>query len=329
MATEYLDKGSDVGTVAGFDQTSLVGFYGVGPVDPADALSAAATAITFVSATCSLSITIQLISGTSAFGFTNSKEAQCFLKAIQNLQIRQAEVETALVACGLVAGGTQATSLDVNYVGSGNDDGETFGRDADSLIAFYGNAPVNQPDAFTTTALTISITATASQIAAGSGVVGTMSIDATCLGWTDHENGQTFLGVVSNLEDRMEDTNDRLVELGIIAGGTALTASDELDHLGGGNTGGLMLGRGTDSLLGFYGTTPVSQAAALTTAAITISAVLTSGCTDNAIASLASGAASFRIAGVTAVQTMLDAVQRLQQRAVEIETRLSTPGLIA
>jgi len=334
---DYIDKGCDDGTILGQETTSLVGFWGVTPVAQAAALSAAATALTVVSATASLSTTIHMSVGSSMFGFSNTKESQAFLKAIQNLQIRQAEVETALVNCGLIAGGTAVpTESDVQYIGKSNDDGDILGQDTSELIGFWGTAPVDQPIAFTAPVTTtempiIVVTVTASQIAAASGNIGLMLVQTNgSYGFDAHENGQTFLQVVVALESRMAEINDRLAELGVIAGGTAKDDDTYLyDYLDEDRDTGACFGKSTTSLIGFWGTTATAQQAALTTAALTIIASIYATGTDNAIATLVSGAGAFGIIGITAAQTMLDAVRRLQIRMGEIEAAMEAPGLLA
>ena len=335
---DYIDKGCNDGTILGRDTTSLVGFWGVTPVAQAAALSAAATALTVVSATASLSTTIHMSVGSSMFGFSSTNESQAFLKAIQNLQIRQAEVETALVNCGLIAGGTAVdttAATDVKFIGNGNDDGDILGQDTAELVSFWGMAPVDQPTAFTapvtTTAMPIIVvTVTASQIAAGSGNIGLMLVQTNgSYGFDNHENGQTFLQVTAKLEARLAEINTRLVELGVIAGGTDKTSTTTYDYLDEGRDEGVVFGKSTDSLIGFWGTTATAQQAALTTAALTIIASIYATGTDNEIATLVTGGAAFGIIGITAAQTMLDAVRRLQIRMGEIEAAMEAPGLLA
>jgi hypothetical protein len=333
---DYIDKGCEDGTVLGQDTTSLVGFWGVTPVVQAAALSAAATALTVVSASASLSTTIHMTVGASTWGFTNTNEAQCFLKAIQNLQIRQKEVETALVNCGLIAGGTQVPDETiVEYIGNGNDDGDILGQDTAELVGFWGTAPVDQPSAFTA-AVTVTampivvVTVTASQIAAASGAIGIMIQEsATAYGFDTFNAGSTFLQVVKGLESRLAEINTRLVEIGVIAGGTALTAATGYDYLDANKDDGAVFGKATDKLIGFWGTTATAQQAALTTAALTIIASIYATATDNAIAALISTTDAFHVNGITAAQTMLDAVRRLQIRMGEIEAAMETPGLCA
>lgn len=335
---DYIDKGCDNGTILGQETTSLVGFWGVTPVDQAAALTAAVTAITVVSATASLSTTIEYVAGASSYAFPTVTEGQTFLYAIQKLQVRQAEVEAALVACGLVAGGTAVdttTATDVKFIGNGNDDGDILGQDTAELVSFWGMAPVDQPTAFTapvtTTAMPIIVvTVTASQIAAGSGFVGIMIQESTtAYGFKYAAGGQTFLQVVAKLEARLAEINTRLVELGVIAGGTDKTSTTTYDYLDEGRDEGAVFGKSTDSLIGFWGTTATAQQAALTTAALTIVISMSTTTSDNAIAVLITSTDAWHVNGITATQTMLDAVRRLQIRMGEIEERMEHTGLCA
>lgn len=335
MSYDYIDKGNTDGTILGQSSTSLVGFWGVTPVDQAAALSSAATAITFVSASASLSTTISLVAGASGFGFTTTTEAQTFLKAVQNLQIRQAEAEAALVACGLVAGGTETPDKTLtDCVSSGADDGSVLGQSTTSLVGLWGALPVDQPVALTTPVTTttqpqIIVTVTASQILAASGFVGILAASTTSYGFTTFNAGSTFLALVSVLEDRLAEVEDKLAELGVIAGGTAKSSTALYDYLDKGNDDGTLFGIDTEDLIGFWGTAPCAQPTALTTAAVTIVASISTTTTDNAIAALVSTTDAFGITGVTATQVLLDAVARLQTRMGEMESALETPGLIA
>ena len=335
MGYDYIDKGNTDGTILGQETTSKVGFFGVDPVAQASALSAAATAITVVSASASLSTTIHMTVGASTFGFASTTEAQTFLKAIQNLQIRQAEVETALVECGLVAGDTAYSEpTDINFVGAGNDDGDILGQDTDALIGFWGMAPIDQPTKFTapvtTTAMPIIVvTVTASQILAASGAVGILIQESTtAYGFDSFNAGATFLQVVAKLEARLAEINTRLVEIGVIAGGTDKTAATAYDYLDGDRDAGVCFGRGSSSVIGFWGS-PATQVSALTTAAVTIVASISATSTDNAIAALISTTDSFHVNGITASQVMLDAVRRLQIRMGEIEAGMEDQSLLA
>lgn len=336
--TDYIDKGCSDGTILGQDTTSLVGFWGVTPVDQAAALTAAVTAITVVSASASLSTTIHMTVGASTWAFPTVTEGQTFLYAIQKLQVRQAEVEAALVACGLVAGGTAVdttAATNVEFIGKGDDGGDVLGQSTSKLVGFWGMAPIDQPIAFTapvtTTAMpVVVVTVTASQIAAGSALIGiVIQQSATAYGFDTFNAGATFLQVVAKLEARLAEVNTRLVEIGAIAGGTDKTAATKYDYLDKGNDGGTVLGKSTSSLIGFWGTTATAQQAALTTAALTIVISMSTTTSDNAIAALVSGTDAWHIDGITASQTMLDAVRRLQIRMGEIEAAMEAPGLLA
>jgi len=333
--TDYIDKGCTDGTILGQDTTSLVGFWGVTPVAQASALTAAATAITYTTASASLSTTIQITAGASSWGFVGTSEAQTFCKAVQNLQLRQAEIETALVNCGLVAGGTAVGDpTAVDFVGAGDDVGDILGQSTSKLVGFWGTAPVNQPDAFTaavtvTAEPVIVVTVTASVIAAQSGNVGILIQESTTAkGFLTFNAGATFLRVVSNMESRLAEINTRLVEVGLIAGGTGKTSATKYDYLDKDNDAGTVMGRNTTSLLGFWGATGTAQVSALTTAALTIIASISTTSTDAAIAALISTTAAYKF-GTTAAQTMLDAVRRLQIRMGEIESAMETVGFVA
>lgn len=336
MSYDYLDDGNTDGTVLGQSSSSLVGFWGVTPVAQASALTAATTAISVASASASLSTTIHMTVGASTWAFAGTSEAQTFLKAVQTLQIRQAEVESALVDCGLIAGGTETPDKTlIDCVDKGAEDGTILGQSTADEIAFWGALPVDQPAALTTpvtstTQPTIVVTVTASQILAASGFVGILIQESTtAYGFDTFNAGATFLQLVSVLESRLAEVQDKLEELGIVAGGTALDSDVSYNYLDKGNDTGTLFGIDTSSLIGFWGTAPCAQVSALTTAAVTIVASISTTSTDTAIAALISGTDAFHVNGITASQVLLDAVQRLQIRMGEIEAALEAPGLIA
>jgi len=336
--TEALDKGCIDGTIVGQGTTSLVGFWGVTPVAQTSALTAATTALTVASASASLSTTIHMTVGASSWGFTNTKEAQAVMKAIQTLQVRQKEVSNKLEACGLVSGGTQIADADLkgyDTIGTGEDDGAVLGAATSDKVAFWGMAPTAQVSAFSaavtvTTMPIIVVTVTASQILAASGVVSIMVQEsATAYGFDTFNAGQTFLQVVAGLESRLAEVDSRMQSLGIMTGGTAKTAATKYDYLDKNNDDGTMLIARPTSKLGFWAATPVVRPAALTTAAVTIVASIYATGTDTTVAALTSTTDSFFFTGVTTTQVLLDAVRRLQIRMGEIEALFDQTGLVA
>jgi hypothetical protein len=325
---DYIDKGTGDGTVLGQKTTSKIGFWGITPVDQPAALTAAKTAVTHVSATASDGAIAIMVSGPTAVGFSNTAEAQTLLSVVENLQVRLGEVETALVEVGLLAGGTATALTDTKYdiVGKGGGgDGMILGQDSSEKISFWGTTPCDQPAALTAQLGTITCTAAGTTDYA----IQVLVTGESNFGFTTVSEAHTFLAVIANLQARMVELDTKLVEIGIISGGTALaTATAQFDFLDKGNDDGTILGRDSSALLAFWGGTPCDQLAALTTALTTITHTLTAS-PDYAFAALASGTASFMFVNGDEAQSLLMVVQNIQVRMAELEARLEEAGLIA
>ena len=135
--------------------------------------------------------------------------------------------------------------------------------------------------------------------------------------------------MIANVQDRVADIETNLAEVGLIAGGTAVTSSDgSYDYLDKGNDSGTIMGRASNSKLAFWAATPCDQAAALTTALATISFVSAVAATF-AIVSMLVGTSTFKAISVTAGNTLYYAVQNAQTRIEEIEAALEDIGLQA
>ena len=162
---DYVGYGGDEGDMIGQYTSSLVGFYGIAPVDQLSAVTtASAHARTIITATITIGqvdVTISVpVSDNAGYGWgytaADVNQAHSFLGVIANIQTRIAEVATNLAEAGLIAGGTAATSADYDYLSKGNDTGTIFGKSADSLLGFWGTAPCDQAAGLTTADATIS-----------------------------------------------------------------------------------------------------------------------------------------------------------------------------
>jgi hypothetical protein len=148
---DYLDKGCDVGTVLGQTTGALIGFWGITPVDQPATLTTGLTTITLTASATATASTYTTFT-TAGMGFVNMTCAMSFVKAVQNLQIRSAELEARLVEAGIVAGGTgisTTTSNGIDFLDKGNDEGTILGQDSSELIGFWGITPCDQPTAVT------------------------------------------------------------------------------------------------------------------------------------------------------------------------------------
>ncbi len=101
----------------------------------------------------------------------------------------------------------------------------------------------------------------------------------------------------------------------------------EYEYLDSGNDSGTILGYSSSRLIGFWGTAPCDQAAALTTQLTTITYV-SATTADYAIRILVS-TAGYGFATENEAMSFLAVVANLQTRLGEIETALEACGIIA
>lgn len=94
--------GTSTGTKIGTAATQKLGFYNVTPVVQPAALTAQLTTITHT-APSTPDYAIQDLVSSNHWGFASHDEGNTVLSVIKNLQTRVAELETKLVALGLVA----------------------------------------------------------------------------------------------------------------------------------------------------------------------------------------------------------------------------------
>jgi hypothetical protein len=325
----YLDKGNGDGTIFGQKTTSKVAFWGVTPCDQAAALSTAATLITcsaMISATLDFVIET-MASGSAKWGFVALNEAMTVMNVIANAQARTNEIEAALVAAGIIAGGTSAPSTtQYDYIGHGTDDGSILGQDSSEKVGFWGILPVDQPAAVTSALTTISATLTAS-VCSAVYTITVLASTSTHYGFIGEEEAGTFLMVIENIQARIASLNTKLVEIGIIAGGTDKTSSVDYDYLDKGNDDGTIMGVSTSAKLAFWGLTPIDQPAALTTALTTIT-VSVAAAQDTAIATFVQ-TSGYKFVSQDQGQTILLVVQNIQTRLGEITTALTSCGITA
>lgn len=323
-----IDKGCDDGNVLGQTTSSKIGFYGITPTVQQSALTTELDAVTYTTASAYATTITQIAA--SSFGFVDTAEAQTFLMVVQNIQKRIGDIESRLSTSGLIAGGTAITdaSLGVyDIVGFGTDDGSYFGQDSSEKISFWGTAPVVQMTALTTCATTIALTALT---CTADYTIATLVTGATAFGFATLEDAASVLHRLSNLQTKIGEVEDRLAQIGVITGGTALTSTTKYDYLDKGNDDGTIMGRSSSVKLGFWGTTPCDQPSALTTAETTITITsISSTTTDYAIADLLATAATWRFTTATAGYVTLLCIQNAQIRMAEIEARLEELGLVA
>ncbi len=213
--------------------------------------------------------------------------------------------------------------MSYDYLGGGSADGAMLGQDSSELVGFWGITPCDQPAALTAQLTTITCTAAATAdyeivtLASGAGTYGFVSLD----------EAESLLAVVANLQARMAELETNLVQIGVIAGGTAVTAGLPYDYLDKGNDDGTVLGYASTSKVGFWGITPCDQPASLTAAltTITMSAPATA---DYAIQVMVT-ATGYKFADTNEAQGLLMVVQNLQTRLAEVEARLVECGLNA
>ncbi len=339
---DYLDGKNVDGTVLGQTTAAKIGFWGITPVDQPAALTAGLTTIT-ISATATISVSTFTTFTTAGMGFVDYPEAMTFVKAIQNLQIRSAQVEARMVEAGIIAGGTAAPTPTIyDYVGKGNDDGSILGQTSADKIGFWGVNPVDQSGAllkisttsnFTVTVSVTTITATIASLVTASVGFGPVSM----------EQGYTLLNTVKNLQTRIGQIETNLTEVGILAtttAGISITTSANLEFLDKGNDDGTILKYASSQKLGFWGTTPADQPAAIS--ALNLYGAVTAGFTTIEVTTTASYVYTTTLQGLTIgtvtgykftsvdeANTILHVVKRLWDRTAEMETALEEIGLIA
>lgn len=103
----FLDKGSDDGTIIVATATAKFGFWGTTPVDQPAALTAKLATITCTAAAVPDYAIETLVSGSAAFKFGGAASGYLystnFLLAVKNLQTRMDELEARLEEVGLIA----------------------------------------------------------------------------------------------------------------------------------------------------------------------------------------------------------------------------------
>jgi hypothetical protein len=330
---DYIDKGSDTGTVLGQATTSKIGFFGITPVVQVSstAFATALTTLSYTSATA-ISTAIAIMEATATgYGFVNLTEGMCTLAVVQNLQTIVAQMETELARVGIIAGGTAVAATDTQYdiVGSGGgSDGSILGQTSAKLVGFWGIDPVNQPDALGTAVVEITITATASDLTS---TITILVTGITCYGFVTAEEAATVVQAVSTLQTIVAQMRTRLIEAGVIGGGTGLTSAIGLDFIDKGNGDGTILGRDSTAKIGLWGVTPVVQPSALTTALTTITitaTVATEASADFAIQTLVTASVAFKFTSAIEAKSFLAVVKNLQVRVGEIEAALEGVGFV-
>jgi hypothetical protein len=335
----YLDKGNDVGTILGQSSSKLISFYGIQPVDQLSSLTAAVSTVTYTTATTfTTSIFFTNTATVSGAGVKASTEWNGMMNAIANAQIRIAEMQSRLQECGIIAGGTVVTSStsstanDYDVVGEScsGADGVVLGHYTSSLVGFWGITPCDQPAASTTALAVLSMAVTSTAGAMDT----TVSIGVTgAYGWGFQETnnvGQSFFAMIAGVQTRLAEMETNLTEVGILAGGTAVTSSDgSYDYLDKGNDSGTILGRASNSKVAFWAGTPCDQAANLTTALATVAYVSSSISATYVMSSMLVGTSTLKPISVTAGNTLVYAVQNMQTRMDEIEAALEGVGLQA
>lgn len=214
-----------------------------------------------------------------------------------------------------------------NYLDKGNADGTIFGQSSTTKLGFWGITPADQPAALTTALTTITYTTCSATLTAVITITAAITAGG---GFLITDEAQSFLLAVQNIQTRLAEIETNLVEVGIIAGGTATSETDtKYDFIGTGNDAdGMILGSASTTKIGFYGITPCDQPAALTAAAPTITCTATVSVLDYTITTLVSASAGF---GFTqdSWATLFYVVSNLQTRVAAVSTGLAEMGLIA
>jgi hypothetical protein len=217
---------------------------------------------------------------------------------------------------------------DYDYLDKGNVDGTIFGQSSSALIGFYGITATAQCSALTTALTTVTYT-TATALAT------TIATAVTAgYGFLNTDEAQSFLLTVQNVQARLAIIQAALTNSGLVAGGTATSATDtKYDFVGVGNMDdGVRFGQDSSAKIGFWGITPCDQNTALTvTAATTLNATALASTTnyDYTIAALVSNSAGFGFTDAEEGATLVYVVTNLASRIAEAETALAGCGLIA
>lgn len=98
-------------------------------------------------------------------------------------------------------------------------------------------------------------------------------------------------------------------------------------YVGDGNADGEIIGRSSGKV-GFFGTTPVTQQTALTTALTTLTPADAEGTPDYATAAI-TNSSPYGFASAQEAITVLYVIANLQTRVNELETKLQNLGLVA
>lgn len=217
---DYLGKGADEGSVFGYTTTDKISFWGVDPVNQPDSITATLTSITLTATAADVyseAIGLLVTGDSTCFGFGSWNEGSTVLHCIHNLHIRMNEIETNLTEVGILATSTAGisvtTSLKLNFLDKGNDDGTVVIATATNKLGFWGTAPADQPAALTTMLTTITCTLTATPDYAIAALVSA----STAYKFANFSDGVSFLLAVKNLQTRMDEMEDRLEEIGLIA----------------------------------------------------------------------------------------------------------------
>jgi len=210
----------------------------------------------------------------------------------------------------------------VQYLSKNDDVGSIFGHASTDLIGFWGTTPCDQA-AVTTANLT---TITASAHATADYAIAILVAESG-YAFTTAQEGASVLGVIGNLQSRIGEIATALEACGVVDGGTAVSVAQTYDYLDDGNDDGHCLGYASTELVGFYGTTPVDQPAALTTALTTITCTAASTA-DYAVGALVT-ATGFGFVTLGEAQSFLQVIYNLQIRVLEVEGRLEECGLMA
>lgn len=106
------------------------------------------------------------------------------------------------------------------------------------------------------------------------------------------------------------------------------TATDTLETNTPKTGGGMQVGQSSTDLVGFWGTAPVDQPAALTAQLTTITPADAAGTPDYAIQAVINSSA-YGFASAAELITFIYVVRNLQVRLAELEARLEEAGIVA
>lgn len=99
-------------------------------------------------------------------------------------------------------------------------------------------------------------------------------------------------------------------------------------YIGNRDSDGTCLGQSAADLIGFHGTAPSAQGAALTAQLTTITIADAAGTPDYAIQAVVNSSAYGFASAAEAISTLY-VIQNLQTRLAEVEARLEAKGLVA